>query len=266
MIRVVPIIEKTYFYESKKKELANAIFEHFIISQFIYNYIKYQIKEPEHYPLEIRYFIIFSYLKISEDFLKTNPFSAYITCIALKEIINFLKLEKGFKKQKYIKNSNINNIPNNNVSSSSKKNSTKKSKRRRSISRSKNKKRKAKKKSNPKIDNSKEKIEIDSGVLDNYIKTVNETNNENNANTKVKDRFIDEIKLDEPEKLISKALFNYLCLVYSMEIKYKEFSKYFEELYSFIDIYIYENINSISIDDDEWAWLLIYPIIISEEK
>ena len=80
-------MEKTTFYQSKKKDLTNAIFEHFIISQFIFNYIKYQIKNPEYYPLEIRYFIIYSYLKISENYLKTNAISAYITCIALKGIL-----------------------------------------------------------------------------------------------------------------------------------------------------------------------------------
>ena len=69
-------IEKSNYSESNKKELINAIFEHFIISQFIYNYLKYQIKDPEHYPIEIRYFVIYSYIKISESYLITNLFSS----------------------------------------------------------------------------------------------------------------------------------------------------------------------------------------------
>ena len=252
-------MEKSVFYESDKKGFINAIFEHFIISQFIFNYIKYQIKDPEHYPLEIRYFIIYSYLKISQDYLITNPFSAYITCIALREIINCLNFEKGFKKQKYIKNSKANiDISNNNKEISNNKNSTKKSKRRRSISKSKKKKKKAKKKSDQRSDTSKEKIDIDTELLENYIKIENDSKNE--SKTKTKDKIVIDLeKFDEPQKLISKTLFNYLCLVYSMETKYKEYSTYFEELYSFIDIYIFEHINALTLDDN-WTWLLIYSI------
>ena len=253
-------MEKTIFCNVPGKELINAIFEHFIISQFIFNYIKYQIKNPEHYPLEIRYFIIYSYLKISENYLKTNCFSAYITCIALREIITHLKLEKGFKKQKYIKNLNCNNSPSDKIKISSNKNSTKKSKRRKSISKSK--KKKKKKKSIRKSDSSKKNInkdknniDIDTNLLENYLKSVDETKNE--SITKNSNLF-DEEKLDGPEKIISKTLFNYLCFIYSMATKYSEQSKYFEELYSFIDIYISENFNSILLDD-EWTWLLIYP-------
>ena len=55
--------EKIVFNEEDNNEIINAIFEHFIISQFINNYLKYQVKDPEHYPLEIRYFAIYSYIK-----------------------------------------------------------------------------------------------------------------------------------------------------------------------------------------------------------
>ena len=72
-------------------------------------YIKYIVKDPEHYPMEIRYFVVHSYLKISENYLTTNPISAYIICITLREIINNLKFEEGFKKQKFIKKNNGNN-------------------------------------------------------------------------------------------------------------------------------------------------------------
>ena len=254
-------MEKKIFYQDDKKELINAIFEHFIISQFIFNYIKYQIKDPEHYPLEIRYFIIYSYLKISENYLKTNPFSAFITCIALREIIIHLKLEIGFKKQKYIKNVYANNNQNNRKNSSNK-NSAKKSKRRKSVSRSKKKKKKEKKKSTRRSDfsnNSKNNnIDIDTSLLDNYIKSENEPKNESKKKSKNNDLLFEEEKLDQPEKMISKALFNYLCFVYSMKIKNNAYSEYFEELYSFIDFYISDNLKSIVLDD-EWAWLLIYP-------
>ena len=70
-------MDKNPYIEYSQENLINAIFEHFILSQFILNYMKYQIKDPEHYPLEIRYFTIFSYLNLSEPYLKTNPFSSY---------------------------------------------------------------------------------------------------------------------------------------------------------------------------------------------
>ena len=255
-------IEKTPFHMSDKKELINAIFEHFIISQFMFNYIKYMIKDPEHYPIEIRYFIIYSYLKISEPYLIKNPICAFITCVTLREIINRLNLEKGFKKQKYMKNINNSNLEHsnnkNNNSIINSKNSTKKTKRRKSVSKSKKKKKKNKKKSIQKSEVSNRKIEVDTNLLENYIKMENDPNIES-KNSDEKNIFGDDDILDEPQKILSKALFNYLCLVYSLKTKYKEHSIYFEELYSFIDEYITDNINSIKIDDDEWTWLLIYP-------
>ena len=253
-------IEKSNYSESNKKELINAIFEHFIISQFIYNYLKYQIKDPEHYPIEIRYFVIYSYIKISESYLITNPFSSYITSITFREIINYLKLEKGFQKQKYIKNdSNLNNANesnNNNVNLLIKKSSEKKSKRRKSTSRSKKHKKRNKKKSVQKVQNVEEKINynIDINLLENYSKLENDTNSQSKLN-----KSNNEEKLDQPQKIISKTLFNYLCFIYSMQKKYQDFSEYFGELYSFIDNYIEENIKSISLDDD-WTWLFIYSI------
>ena len=57
----------------------------------------------------------------------TNPISAYITCISLREIIKCLNLEKGFKKQKYEKNINLQN--DNNKTIFIKNNSLKKTKR-----------------------------------------------------------------------------------------------------------------------------------------
>ena len=254
-------VDKILFVQTGKKESINSVFEHFIVSQFIYNYMKYQIKDPEHYPLEIRYFAFYSYLKISEYCLKENPFSAYITCITLREIINYLRFEKGFEKQKYEKQSKksqkstIDNSNNQNLNSSiNKSSSKKKSRRRKSISKSKKKKNKGRKKSVRKSNesNNKKDESIDIEFLENITKTKNEQKNE------IKISFVDE-NLDEPEKIISKALFNYLCLIYSMKIKYKDYSSYFEELYSFIDIYISENIKSLKLDD-EWTWLLIYPI------
>ena len=73
-------------------------------------YIEYIVKDPEHYPLKIRYFVVHSYLKISENNLTTNQISVYITCITLREIINNFNFEEGFKKQKFIKKNNGNNI------------------------------------------------------------------------------------------------------------------------------------------------------------
>ena len=254
-------IEKIVFHEEDIKETINGIFEHFIISQFICNYIKYQVKDSEHYPLEIRYFVIYSYIKISEELVVNNPFSAYITSISLREIINYLHLEKGFKKQKYIKISNL-NISNNsinqgiNTSDINNKNSTKKTKRRKSVSRSKRKKKKNKKKSIQKGDALQKNI-VDTSILENYISLENDPNNKSkNSNEKI--IFGDEDKLDEPQKLISKTLFNYLSFIYSMKTKYNNYCFYFEELFSFIDDYISQNIKTCNLDE-EWTWLLIYP-------
>ena len=61
-------IGKPKFKEDSPKEVINAIFEHFIVSQFLVNYIKYQVTDIEHYPIEIRYFVIFSYIKISKNY------------------------------------------------------------------------------------------------------------------------------------------------------------------------------------------------------
>ena len=36
-------IEQKNYLENDQKQLVNSIFEHFIISQFIYNYMKYQL-------------------------------------------------------------------------------------------------------------------------------------------------------------------------------------------------------------------------------
>lgn len=251
-------IDKKVFNEDDINEIVNGIFEHFIISQFICNYIKYQVKDPEHYPVEIRYFVIYSYTKISEQFLVNNPFSAYITSIGLKEIINYLHLEKGFKKQKYIKDSNINNnnfIQEITVNNINNKNSTKKTKRRKSSSRSKRKKKKNKKKSVQKGD-AFQKNNIDTSILESYINLENDPNIESkNSNEKI--IFGEEDKIDEPQKLISKTLFNYLCFIYSMKTKYRNCFMYFEELYSFIDDYISQRINTCNLDE-EWTWLLIH--------
>ena len=253
-------IEKIVFHEEDIKEIINGIFEHFVISQFIYNYIKYQVKDSEHYPLEIRYFVIYSYIKISEELVVNNPFGAYITSITLREIINYLHLEKGFKKQKYIKNSSL-NISNNSInkgitsSDANNKNSTKKTKRRKSISRSKRKKKKNKKKSIQKGDALQKNI-ADTSILENYLTLENDPNIKS-KNSDEKIIFGDEDKLDEPQKLISKALFNYLCFIYSMKAKYKNYCSYFEEFFSFIDDYISLNINACKLDE-EWTWLLIY--------
>ena len=158
-------IGKPKFKEDSSKEVINAIFEHFIVSQFLVNYIKYQVTDIEHYPIEIRYFVIFSYIKISKNYIISNPFSAYIASLTFREIINYLKLEKGFEVQKD--------------------------------------------------------------------------------------------KIDKPLKLLSKTLFNYLCFIYSMENKYKNFSEYFWNLYFFIDDYIEKNVDTISLDED-WTWIYIH--------
>ena len=186
--------DKNPFIDRSKENLINAIFEHFILSQFILNYIKYQIKDPEHYPLEIRYFAIFSYLNLSESYLKTNPFSSYITAITFKEIIKCLKLQNGFQEQKYMKHAaQLNNSNDSNSQS----------------------------------------------WLNNSIIIID---NEENFN--------------QPEKVLSKTLFNYLCFIYSMAYKYEALSEYFNDLYSFIDDYIEDNMNTLSLDND-WTWLLI---------
>jgi len=255
-------IEKTTFHEEDMREVVNGIFEHFIISQFIRNYIEYQVKDAEHYPLEIRYFVIYSYIKISEPFLiSNNPFSAYITSITLREMIKYLHLEKGFKKQKYLKNANL-NISNNSINQGittnnvNNKNSTKKTKRRKSNSRSNRKKKKNKKKSLQKGNSLQKNNIVDTSMLESYITLENDPNIESkNSNEKI--IFGDDDKLDEPQKLISKTLFNYLCFIYSMKTKYSNYYIYFEELYSFIDDYISQNINVCNLDK-EWTWLLIH--------
>ena len=258
-------MEKINFVEIDKKEIINATFEHFIISQFIYNYMKYQVKDPEHYPIEIRYFLIYTYIKISEPYLITNPFSSYITSITFREIINFLKLEKGFRMQKYIPNVqnsiNLNESSvNNSINLSINKNSEKKSKRRKSISKTKKRKKKNKKKSVKKEENKEEKINynIDTNILESYLKVDNSQNSQSKPSKSKKSLFIDD-RLDQPQKLISKTLFNYLCFIYSMQNNFKSFSEYFADLYAFIDEYIKENINDISLDED-WTWLVIYSI------
>ncbi len=96
--------------DKNTKNLNNSTREHFCFSKFLYNYIKSELKEPEYYSIEIRKFMISKYFKISEIYLKENPFSAYITSITYKEIIKFLKLERGFYQENSIiisyKNSN----------------------------------------------------------------------------------------------------------------------------------------------------------------
>ena len=256
--------EKTDYLEQDKNQLLNAIFEHFIISQFMYNYMKYQVKDPEHYPIEIRNFVIYSYIKISVSYLITNPFSAYITSITYREIIKCLKLEKGFHKQKYNKYAGINlsksnesELNDSKINIDIEKKSSQKSKRRKSISRNKKKKKKNNKKSISKNDvqgGGKININIDTSLLENYAKIENDSNSKSNLNDS-KISFIDE-ELDKPHKLISKTLFNYLCFIYAMRFKFKKFSEQFETLYSFIDEYIKKNIKSISLDED-WTWILI---------
>ena len=227
--------------------------------------MKYQVKDPEHYPIEIRYFLIYTYIKISEPYLITNPFSSYITSITFREIINFLKLEKGFRMQKYIPNVqnsiNLNESSvNNSINLSINKNSEKKSKRRKSISKTKKRKKKNKKKSVKKEENKEEKINynIDTNILESYLKVDNSQNSQSKPSKSKKSLFIDD-RLDQPQKLISKTLFNYLCFIYSMQNNFKSFSEYFDDLYAFIDEYIKENINDISLDED-WTWLVIYSI------
>ena len=258
--------DKNFYFKCCHEDLVNYIFEHFILSQFILSYIKYMIKDPEHYPIEIRYFVIFSYINLSEDYLTTNPFSSYVTAVTFREIINFLKLEKGFHKQKYIKKasqlnaSNDSNLNNSNLNQSLNKSSQRKSNRRRSISRTKKNKKKNKKKSIKKQENPNEKINynIDINLIESYAKNENDSNSQSGLNnSKVVNN--KEEKFDEPEKVLSKAFFNYLCFLYSMADKFKSFSEYFTDLYSFIDDYIDDNIKKISLDDD-WTWLLIYSI------
>ena len=258
--------DKNFYFKCCHEDLVNYIFEHFILSQFILSYIKYMIKDPEHYPIEIRYFVIFSYINLSEDYLTTNPFSSYVTAVTFREIINSLKLEKGFHKQKYIKKasqlnaSNDSNLNNSNLNQSLNKSSQRKSNRRRSISRTKKNKKKNKKKSIKKQENPNEKINynIDINLIESYAKNENDSNSQSGLNnSKVVNN--KEEKFDEPEKVLSKALFNYLCFLYSMADKFKSFSEYFTDLYSFIDDYIDDNIKKISLDDD-WTWLLIYSI------
>ena len=262
-------IEQNKFRENNKKEIINAIFEHFIISQFMYNYIKYQVKDPEHYPLEIRYFVIYSYIKISENYLITNPFSSFITSITFREIIKFLKLEIGFHKQKYIKNGSSSkkskekesNSNNNDLNYSIEKSSEKKSRRKKSISRTKKNKKKYKRKSVRKSDTNidkKNNSNMDINMIENLMKSEIETNSKINE-SKSKISLINDDNLEQPNKLISVILFNYLCFIYSMQTKYKNCSNYFEELYSFIDEYIEENIKEISVDND-WTWILISSI------
>ena len=259
-------IEKNNFKKNNEQELINAIFEHFIISQFMYNYIKYQVKDPEHYPIEIRYFVIYSYIKISEDYLITNPFSSYITSITFMELIKCLKLEIGFHKQKYIKNSakksklKDSNINNNDLNFSIDKSSQKKSIRKRSISRTKKNKKKNKRKSVRKseVNNNKNSSNMDIDMIENLIKTDNESKSKNNE-SKSKLSLKNDDGFEQPNKLISIILFNYLCFIYSMETKFNNFSKDFAKLYTFIDEYIIDNIKEISIDTD-WTWINIYSI------
>ena len=245
------------FYEGSQKEIVNAIFEHFIFSQFLINYIKYQVIDPEHYPIEIRYFVIYSYIKVSQNYLISNPFSAYITSIAFREIIIYLKLEKGFEIKIYNNTSmNIDNLNNINLELSKNKNSAKKLKRRKSTSRSKKHKKKNKKKSIQK-DSSKEKISfnLNTSILTDYLNLDNESNSQAKQNNSI--NLNNDDKIDKPLKVLSKTLFNYLCFIYSMENKYKNFSEYFGNLYSFIDDYIEENVDTVSLGED-WTWIYIY--------
>ena len=235
----------------------------------MYNYIKYQVKDPEHYPLEIRYFVIYSYIKISENYLITNPFSSFITSITFREIIKFLKLEIGFHKQKYIKNGSSSkkskekesNLNNNDLNYSIEKSSEKKTRRKKSISRTKKNKKKYKRKSVRKSDTNidkKNNSNMDINMIENLMKSEIETNSKINE-SKSKISLINDDNLEQPNKLISIILFNYLCFIYSMQTKYKNCSNYFEELYPFIDEYIEENIKEISVDND-WTWILISSI------
>ena len=247
-------IEKINFHEGDNKEIINGIFEHFIISQFIRNYMKYEVKDPEHYPLEIRYFIFYSYIKLAEELVINNPFSAYITSIGLREIISYLHLEKGFHRQKYFKKNNNNNNKNNlGIIPSNEyiKNSTKKT---RTSENNKQKKKESIQKRDDLHKNTK-----DESIYKSYIILKNAPNFENKkSNEKI--IFGDENNvIDDPPKLISKTLFNYLCFIFSMKTKYSECYSYFEDLYSFIDNYISKYIKNCNLDK-EWTWLLIYPI------
>jgi hypothetical protein len=67
----------------------------------------------------------------------------------------------------------------------------------------------------------------------------------------------EEERIDEPETIISKTLFNYICFIYAMKTKYNDYSSYFEELYSFIDNYISQHIKTCDLKR-EWTWLLVY--------
>ena len=258
------LFEDIEFNATSPKEITNIIFEHFIISQFMYNYIKYQVKDPEHYPIEIRYFVIFSYIKISESYLLTNPFTSYITSITFRELIRFLELEKDFKKQKYIKASkskklNESNSNNNELNYLMNKNSPNKSKFKKSSSRKKKNKKKNRKKSMRKTEVNQDKNpNMNINIIENIIKTESKIN-VNISQSKSKSSFLNEENSEKPNKLISTTLFNYLCFIYSMQYKFKNYSNYFEELYSFIDEYIDENIKEKSLEQD-WEWLFIYSI------
>ena len=52
-------MEKIVFHEEDTNEMINTIYEHFITTQFILNYMKYQVQDQKHYNLEIRYFVFF---------------------------------------------------------------------------------------------------------------------------------------------------------------------------------------------------------------
>ena len=259
--------EEIIYSHIHEDELLNAIFEHFIISQFVYNYLKYQLRDPEHYPIEIRYFVVYSYLNIiSEQYINTNVFSSYIATLTLREIIQFLKLEKGFKKQKYIKNSqSLNKSDESNLNNSgmdiSMKNSSKK-KKRKSISRNKKNKKNNKKKSFKKPENKGEVINtsLNDSIYDTFSKMgINSGSKGKEKNSKGPNN---SENIDEPEKLLSKTLFNYFCFIYFMENKFEKFSEYFKDFYSFIDDYIKDNINNIKNTDsnslyNDWIWLYI---------
>ena len=108
--------------------------------------------------------------------INTNVFSSYIATLTLREIIQFLKLEKGFKKQKYIKNSqSLNKSDESNLNNSgmdiSMKNSSKK-KKRKSISRNKKNKKNNKKKSFKKPENKGEVINtsLNDSIYDTFSK------------------------------------------------------------------------------------------------
>ena len=97
----------------------------------------------------------------------------------------------------------------------------------------------------------------DSAILEDNI-TFGNAQNIESRNSKENIIFGDENKIDEPQILISKILFNYFGFVYSMKTKYKNCSSEFEELYSFIYDYISLNIKACNLEK-EWVWFLIYP-------